>query len=346
MNQIMITTFGEIMLRISPNNLAERLTQATSYRIEPGGSESNVAIALSNLGLKIRFVTSLPDNNLSYKILQYLNQFSISTNYIRLKGEKLGLYWTEIGIGVRNSCVIYDRENSSFCNSTYNDYDWDEILRQTDWFHFSGISPALSRSVMEILQKVTSKLSSPFSVDLNFREKLWEWLGKDRIKIQHVMSGLCENATLIGGNETDFQNVLNIESNHESEDQTFIDIANKCFAKFINLRYIAISNRKSSSATQNYWNGFLFVKDDSQYFYKGITYSLDNIQDRVGTGDSFIAGIIFGILNNENYCYQEIIDFAVTLAALNHSTIGDASRFSKYDVQKTLASKGSGRILR
>lgn len=342
----MITTFGEIMLRISPENSAERIVQANNYRIEPGGSESNVAIALSNLGMNSCFVSSLPDNQLSNIIIRHLNQNLVNTKYIVINGEKLGTYWTEIGIGSRNSYVIYDRENSSFSNINLNSFNWKEIYQLASWFHFSGISPAVSSSVSEALQIVVNEIECPYSVDLNFREKLWGWVNKDPQQINNVMSKLCAHATLIAGNETDFQNIFGIRSEEKDDDKVFTEIANKCFDKFKNTKYISISNRKSQSATTNNWNGYLFVKDNDQYIFKGVTYNLDNIKDRVGTGDSFVAGIIFGLNNLNNYNFQKIVDFAVALSALNHTTRGDASLFCEAEVLKTMETKGSGRILR
>ncbi|MBN2287358.1 MAG: sugar kinase, partial [Tissierellales bacterium] len=178
----MIITFGEIMLRFTPKNISERINQAIDFTVEPGGSESNVAIALSNLGLKTCFITKLPENQLSKKIIQYLNQFSINTEFIKIKGSKVGIYWTENGIGPRNSFVIYDRENSSFINIEKDDFDWENIFKNSIWFHFSGISPALSEKVFDVLINALEINKSPVSVDLNFRQKLWNWAEKDKEK--------------------------------------------------------------------------------------------------------------------------------------------------------------------
>ncbi|MHC1703454.1 MAG: PfkB family carbohydrate kinase [Tenuifilaceae bacterium] len=341
----MVTTFGEILLRISPKNIDELITQTTSFRIEPGGSESNVAIALANLGVKTNFVTCLPDNQFSEIVLQHLKQFNVETKYIIKKDGRIGIYWTEIGIGPRSSFVIYDRENSVFSNSQHNNFNWNEILKETEWFHFSGISPGLSQFAANNIKNIIPLITVPYSVDLNFREKLWSWVNKDKIRINEIMSSLCDNAFLICGNETDFQNVFGFTSNNENLDKKFEEIALKCFERFRKAKYLAISNRISYSATQNDWSGYLFVQGEKSP-YKGVTYTIDNIYDRVGTGDSFTAGIIYGLTNSKNYNLQETIDFAVTLSALNHTTRGDSSRFSIKDVQNTLNSKGSGRIIR
>ena len=169
----MITTFGEIMLRISQKEVGERLVQATDFEIRPGGSESNVAIALSNLGEKTNFVTCLPENQLGAKIIRQLRQEAVETKYIQQSADRIGMYWTENGTGPRNSYVIYDRVNSAFSLTGYEKYPWNEILETTEWYHFSGISPAVSQNVALLLQKVVEEISCPYSVDLNFRNNLW-----------------------------------------------------------------------------------------------------------------------------------------------------------------------------
>lgn len=342
----MITTFGEIMLRISPKELGERLLQATDFEIRPGGSESNVAIALSNLGVQTNFVTCLPKNQLGDKIIRQLKLETVETKYIQQSADRIGMYWTENGTGPRNSFVIYDRENSAFSLAGYENYPWNDILKRTDWFHFSGISPAVSQNVTLLLQKVVEEISCPYSVDLNFRNNLWQWVNRDSNEIKKIMTALCSKATLICGNESDFQNIFGLTSSEPNERDAYTEIAHQCFDIFPNLEYIAISNRKAYSANHNDWNGFLFVKNDTSFAYEGITYKLDNIQDRVGTGDSFSAGIIYGLLHQHEMNWQRIIDFAVTLGALNHTTKGDASSFNAIEVIKAIETRGTGKILR
>lgn len=341
-----VATFGEVMLRISPEKKGERLSQANLFMIEPGGSESNVSIALSNLGIPTKFITKLPDNPLSDKIIQFLRQFNVDTSAIIREGDKLGVYWTENGIGPRNSNVIYDRNHTAFSEVKVDDFNWAELLKDSGWFHFSGISPAVSENVYNVLSDAVSKVNIPYSVDLNFRSKLWDWLSKDSVLINNTMENLCKRATLIAGNESDFQDIFGIQPSSKSEDSLFDEIAEKCFERFPKLEYISISNRDAISASSNIWNGFLFVKKSDSYKYVGTKYKLEPIEDRVGTGDSFVAGIIYGLINKEKYSFQEIIDFATTLAALNHTTIGDASRFSVAEIWAVIESNGSGRIIR
>ncbi len=342
----MIYTFGETMLRISPNLLGERIIQALGFRVEPGGSESNVAIALASLGTKTAFITSLPKNELSQIVLRELKKHSVDTSFIRLKGERIGIYWTETGVGPRSSYVIYDREQSAFSQSGYEDYGFDEILKNASWFHFSGISLAVSESVAGLLTQVAYNCPCPYSIDLNYRGKLWKWVDKDKLRIKKVMLSVCKKATLIAGNETDFSNVFGLRSSETKTTQYYSDIASQCFQLLPNARYISISCRKSQSATLNTWTGFLFVKNDQGFVYKGHELNIDHILDRVGTGDSFVAGIIYGLNNPERFNYQQTVDFAVALAALNHTTLGDASTFSESDVMKVIQTGGSGRIIR
>lgn len=341
-----VTTFGEVMLRISPENKGERLTQSNTFRIEPGGSESNVSIAIKNLGIPTSFVTKLPINELSEKAIQFLQQFNVDTSKIVKQGNKLGIYWTENGIGPRNSNVIYDRENTSFSEVKVSDFNWKEIFKNSGWFHFSGISPSISKNVYEVLLDAISGIDIPYSIDLNYRSKLWKWLKKDATLIKDVMTNLCIGATLIAGNESDFQNIFGFQQTLNSENASFDEIAQKCFDMFPKLKYISISNRKAVSASSNIWNGFLFVRNDKQFKYTGLEYKLEPIEDRVGTGDSFVSGIIFGLINKSNYSYQEIINFSTTLSALNHTTMGDASRFTLNDVLEVVKNNGTGRIQR
>ncbi|MFW5886307.1 MAG: PfkB family carbohydrate kinase [Bacteroidota bacterium] len=341
----MITTFGEIMLRLTPRDSGKRIIQTNDFRAEPGGSESNVAIALASLGINSQFVTRLPENQLTHKIQRYFDAHKVKQQFV-MGGERVGIYWTETGVGPRNSFVIYDRDHSSFSEAAFDEFNWDEILKNTTWFHFSGISPAVSKSVADLLQKVIDQIKIPYSVDLNYRKKLWNWVNKDKEQINQIMTKLCSKATLIAGNESDFSDIFGIDSEETGEDKKYKSIAKQVFQKFPDTKYISFSNRISLSATRNDWNGFLFVSDKQQVkSFKGVTYSIDHIIDRIGTGDSFVAGIIHG-LNSFNQDYQKTVDFAVTLAALNHTTRGDASSFSEEEVLNAMKTKGSGRIVR
>ena len=340
-----VTTFGEIMLRISPRDIGERIADTKLHIIEPGGSESNVSIALSNLGMPTKFITSLPDNQLSNIILQHLHRHHVDTSGIIYAGNRLGVYWTENGNGIRGSSVVYDRQYSSFAESNIDQYPWESIFKESYWLHFSGISPSVSKNVYDVLERAVSLSPIKYSVDLNYRSKLWNWVEKDPNEIRRKMKSLCRKAYLIGGNESDFCDIFGITSESSVDDDYYFEIAQECFDKFPLAKYVAISNRKSINASHNRWNGYLFTNTGKEMF-KGITYDIYPVVDRVGTGDSFIAGIIYGLINRDQFSNQETINFASTLGALNHSVMGDTSRFSSDDVWSTFKTSGIGRINR
>jgi 2-dehydro-3-deoxygluconokinase len=341
----MICTFGEIMLRISPCEKGEKIVSATNFRIEPGGSESNVAIALSNLGNKVCFLTKLPDNPLGDKILKHLRSFNIDTSFVTQGDARLGLYWTESGVSVRPSNVIYDREGSAFSLMELKEINSDIFGPDIEWFHVSGITPAISEKACDLLMEILNSLSheTKVSVDLNFRGKLWNWLRDDSEKNVHkIMRDICARAFLITGNETDFQDTLGYDLNSECQ---YSETGERVLQEFKNLKYIGISHRQSHSASVNTWSGFLFCRtEDTIRNFTSRKYELTDIVDRVGTGDSFTAGIIHGLLNFGND-FQRVIDMASAISALNHTTRGDASEFNMEEVEQVMKSS-SGRIIR
>lgn len=332
------------MLRISPLLMGERTIQADTFRIEPGGSESNVAIALSNLGENVAFITRLPDNDLSEIIYRYLRKYKIDTSCITTGRGRLGVYYTEHGVGPRPSLVIYDREHSTFAEAEFSDFDLDKVNNEFSWFHTSGISPAVSRNACKTLEKIITNLESKIriSIDLNYRKKLWEWVPAPRAEsIKNIMLALCRKACLLTANETDFQDMFGFDGKGDTS-QKYAEIAKNTFEKMPALQYIAISMRESISASENIWSGMLFLRNGNQF--NSQVYKMNNIVDRVGAGDSFTGGVIHGIINNKNPQY--IIDFAVGLSALKHTIRGDASQFKKNDVEHLLKSGQDGRILR
>ena len=341
----MICAFGEIMLRISPCDKGEKIISATNFRIEPGGSESNVAIALSNLGNKVCFLTKLPDNPLGNKILKHLRSFNVDTSFVTRGDVRLGLYWTENGVSVRPSNVVYDRELSAFSLMELKEINSDIFGPNIEWFHVSGITPAISEKTCALLMEILNSLSveTKVSVDLNFRGKLWNWLSGDSEKNVHkIMRDICTRAYLITGNETDFQDTLGYNLNSEGQ---YSEIGERAFLEFMNLKYIGISHRQSYSASVNTWSGFLFCKmEDITKTFFSRKYEINDIVDRVGTGDSFTAGLIHGLLNYGND-FQRIVDMAAAISALNHTTRGDASEFNIKEVEHVMKSS-SGRIIR
>lgn len=349
-----IKTFGEVMLRISPELKGERIFQANQFRIEPGGSESNVAVALSNLGNSVSFITTIPDNNIKHIILRYFRKYNIDIKDIVVKGNRIGMYWTENGMSLRASKVIYDRDNSAFSECKYEDYNWNSILSDSQWMHISGINAALNENICNMAKKLLDEVKRREiygSIDLNFRNNLWKWVG-DRSQIRTIYEELCSKVSLIIGNESDFYDCLGIryqsrlKSDKELNIEEYNYIINEVFNKFCNLKYVAISLRSSISASENNWQGVLGVREGAEIkIYTSDTYNIIPIEDRVGAGDSFSAGIIHGI-NNYQGEHQKIIEFAAAFSSLKHTILGDSCEFFEDDVLHLIDTKGSGRIVR
>ena len=342
-----IITFGEIMLRISPADKGDRTSNALHYRIEPGGSEANVAIALAHLGDPAAFFTLLPDSNpLSEKVMAYMRSHGVSTDLIQQRMGRLGLYWTENGVGPRNSNVLYDRHDSVISHVTPDDMPVNKLSNNAEWFHVSGITPAISKKAF-----LTTKSFLAFpgtatkSIDLNYRAKLWEWLSpKDNNQtVASCMRDLCQHVQVIMANETDLADALEYPQAKSASERH--KVAEKVFQDFPKLKYLSISLRKSESASVNDWTGELYMRTKKVIKQSvGVSYHISPVVDRVGAGDSFTAGIIHGLINNNDP--QSTIDFAISLSALKHTIRGDACNFQVSDVVHLLKTKGSGRITR
>jgi 2-dehydro-3-deoxygluconokinase len=345
----MIGTYGEIMLRISPFDSGKRLIQANNFRVEPGGSESNVAIALSLLGNQVAFITKLPDNVLGRKILRYLESYKVETSFIVLGGERVGLYWVENGVGPRPYSVVYDRNNSAFSQMDFDELNQSVFKSKFDWFHMSGITPAISKKSFETAMNLLGALSpeTKVSIDLNFRSKLWNWLEEKNPEVLWgKMKSFCKRAFLITGNETDFQNALGYGAEEDDKEKLYNQIAEQAFGEFDMARFIAISLRGTLSASENIWSGRLYCKSQGKVQgFSSFSFKIDAIVDRVGTGDCFTAGIIHGLLHfGEDF--QHVINFAVAASALNHTVKGDAFQFSEEEVEHAIKTFGSGQIIR
>jgi 2-dehydro-3-deoxygluconokinase len=333
-------TFGEIMLRISPSYKGDRIFRTRNFTIEPGGSESNVSVALANLGFNVEFVTSIPDNDLKIIILRYLKKYGIGVENIVFLGKRIGLYWTENGISVRPSKVLYDRQYSAFYNSKYEDYCWEKIFRNGKWLHVSGITAALSSEKCKMLENILeySKSNNLInSIDLNYRGKLWNWV-RSKSDIHKNYNQICTKADLIIGNETDYYDCIGISKKPR-------EIMIELFKIFPKLKYAAISLRESLSASENKWKGIFSVKNNKIEFYESAQYLITDIVDRVGAGDCFSAGIIYGISKFKSD-FQKVVDFAVSISCLKHTIRGDSCEFTEDDVVNFIETKGSGRIQR
>ena len=337
-----ILTFGEIMLRISPWVLKARISRSEQFLIEPGGSEANVAVALAQLNEPSSLVTGLAEGVLSEKIIRYLKANSVDTSYIVTVKGRTGLYWIETGSGPRASEVFYDRDDSAFANSFYTDFNWKKIFHNAGWLHTSGINPALSQRSFILINKVFSGLNSRIavSVDLNYRSKLWKWVNFKK-EIHKIMWEMCAKACLITSNESDLCDALGLDFKTRSGGQDHEKAAIECFRRLPRLKYLGVSLRKSFNADHNDWSGIMFVKAGKAIKnYTSKEFRLTRIVDRVGSGDCFSAGMIFGIRNFGND-FQRMLDFAVALSALKHTVRGDASQFSQADVQTLLNNPGA-----
>jgi 2-dehydro-3-deoxygluconokinase len=337
-----IVTFGEIMLRLAPQGY-ERFVQTKDFKVVYGGGEANVAASLSNYGKDSYFVTKVPKHEIGQCAVNELRKFGVNTDYMARGGERLGIYFCEKGASQRPSKVIYDRAYSSIAQAKPEDFKWDEIFEDASWFHFTGITPALSDNCAEITLeavKAAKKEGVTISVDLNFRKKLWtsEKAGK-------VMGEIVKYCDVVIANEEDAEKVFGIKadetdiSSGKLNDEGYKDVAKKLLERF-DLKYVAITLRESFSASDNGWSSMLY---DGKEFYKSKRYDV-RIVDRVGGGDSFGAGLIYGLTSDKSN--QEALEFAVAASCLKHTIEGDFNLVSVEEVETLAEGDGSGRVQR
>ena len=340
-----VVTFGEVMMRLTPPDFL-RFTQARSFGVIYAGAEVNVAIALANLGVPVEYVTRLPENDLGDACLNYIRQFGVGTTYIIRGGERLGTYYVETGAVQRGNKVIYDRANSAFATIQPVMIDWEKIFSDAQWFHWSGITPAVSKSAADTCLKavkLAKKKGLTVSADLNYRSKLWKW-GKTP---EEVISALMDYVDIVIGNEEDMEKVFGIKAPGVNVTKGRINakkyqvVTKKMMQRFPQLKLVAITLRQSLSASHNKWTGVL---SDGNTFYTSANYDISHIVDRVGAGDAFSAGLISQLLNRANR--QHALDFAVALSCLKHTVYGDSSVIRFDEVQKLMKGVGSGRIAR
>jgi 2-dehydro-3-deoxygluconokinase len=340
-----IVTFGEIMLRLTTPGFL-RVVQARSFDALYGGGEANVAVSLANYGLPAQFVTRLPANDLGDACTAYLRQFNVGTDFILRGGERLGIYFLEVGAAQRASKVIYDRSNSAIATVAKGMIDWDKVFSQAGWFHWTGITPAISSGTADVLLEglqAARRAGLTISCDLNYRKNLWKW-GK---KAGEVMPELVSYCDLAIGNEEDAEKVFGIKAPEADISSGKVDAAQYRFVceelvkRFPNLSQVAVTLRGSLSASRNSWSGVLW---DKGQFFNGPKYDIDFIVDRVGGGDSFGSGLIYGLLAYQDP--QKALDFAVAASCLKHSIWGDFNLVTVDEVEKLLKGDGSGRISR
>lgn len=337
-----VVTFGEIMMRLQTPDY-QRFVQAKSFDVVYGGGEANVAISLANFGLDAVFVTKLPKNLIGDACRNEIRKYGVDTQYIARGGERLGIYFVEKGASQRASNVIYDRANSSIATAKPGDFDWKKIFEGAEWFHFTGITPAISDSAAELCLeacKAAKEAGVTVSCDLNFRKKLWT-----SEKANRVMSGLMPYVDVVIANEEDAETVFGIKaketditSGHLS-DEGYKDVCKQLVEKF-GFKKVAITLRESLSASVNNWSGLLY---DGQGFYKSKKYNI-TIVDRVGGGDSFGAGLIYSLMNG--FSMQDTIEFAVAASCLKHTIEGDVNLVSVDEVKNLMKGDGSGRVQR
>ncbi len=340
-----VITFGEIMLRLSPPNF-KRFVQSDSYDVSFGGAEANVAVSLANYGIESSFVSKLPENEIGQAAIDNLRRFGVGTSHIVRGGKRIGIFYLETGASQRPSKVIYDRENSSISEATKIEFIWDEIFEDVDWFHWTGITPALSISTREILNeacKVANSKGIKISCDLNFRNKLWS-----TEEAQEVMRPLMKYVDLCIANEEDAEMSLGLkpsDSNIEDaqlNEESYFQLA-KNLKKEFNFETVAITLRESYSASRNGWSALLLDEEDCKEVYRSKIYDIQ-IVDRVGGGDSFASGLIYGLLNKTNT--RDALDFAVAASCIKHSIIGDFNLVTISEVEALVKGKGSGRVVR
>lgn len=337
-----VVTFGEIMLRLAPNGYY-RFFQQDQMQASFGGGEANVAVSLANFGLDSVYVTKLPQNAIGQAAVDSLRSFGVDTSEIIRGAGRVGIYFLEKGASQRGSVCIYDRAYSAISQAEKSDFNWGQIFDGADWFHFTGITPALGDNLTEICREACIAAKGhglKVSCDLNYRSKLWS-----RESAKAAMTELCRYVDVCIANEEDAKDIFGIEAENTDiyggkiNKAGYISVAEKLVDKF-NFQMVGITLRTSVSANDNRWAGMLY---DGRKAYFSREYNL-HIVDRVGGGDSFGAGLIYAALIGKSG--QEIIEFAVAASALKHSIEGDFNRVSISEVEKLAHGDGSGRVQR
>ncbi|MDB4293441.1 sugar kinase [Maribacter sp.] len=359
-----VVTFGEIMGRLaSPANL--RLRQSRNLEVTYAGAEASVAASICNFGGKARYITALPKHALAEATMDSVRAVGIDTDYILRTDEgRLGLYFLETGANQRPSNVIYDRADSAVAITPASAYDWENIFKDAQWLHLSGITPALSKTAAEatlVAAQKAKEAGATVSIDLNFRGKLWNWDANYAAKdlAQKTMRGILPFIDVVVGNEEDCHDVLGIQAGETDvnsgalDTSRYPDVARQVIQQFPNLSKVAITLRESLSASHNNWGAMLFdAATDSPSFApldeKGnyTPYQIKNIVDRVGGGDSFAGGLIFALTTTELKETQTAVSYAVAASCLKHSIKGDFNYSTRAEVERLMGGNASGRVVR
>ncbi|NDC78107.1 MAG: sugar kinase [Chitinophagia bacterium] len=337
-----VVTLGEIMLRLSTPDF-KRFVQADSFDVTYGGGEANVAAALCNYGLNGTFVTKVPSNPIGQSAINHLRRYGVDTRFIARGGDRLGIYFLETGASMRASQVVYDRAGASIADVDPSEFDWDAILDGADWFHTTGITPALSDKaalLAETALKAAKAKGITTSIDLNYRKKLWS-----KEKARQVMTELCRHVDVCIGNEEDADTTLGFKAAHtdvtkgELDLDGYKDVFRQMREKF-GFKVIASSLRESHSASDNGWSALVY---DGENFHHTRKYQV-RIVDRVGSGDSFASGLIYGLVTGMSM--PDAAEFGVAASAIKHTIPGDLNHATLAEVKDLLKGDGSGRVQR
>lgn len=342
-----VVCFGEIMLRLSPPGW-KRFSQASSFEVIYGGGESNVAVSLANYGIPVDFVSRIPDNDIGACAVMEMKKRGVGTQYMIKGGDRLGIYFLETGAVSRGSKVVYDRAHSSMSQIEAGMIDWEEVLKDADWFHWTGITPAISQGAADACLEaieMANKLGVTVSTDLNYRKKLWKY-GKEP---GDIMPALVAGCDVILGNEEDAEKHFGLHP--ESVDVTqggsvsgeaYLSVLKQLMTMFPRAKKVITTLRGSISASHNSWSGVLY---DGDTLFTSPTYQITHIVDRVGGGDSFMGGLIYGLLTYPGDD-QKALDFAVAASCLKHTIFGDANLVTVEEVEKLVGGDASGRVAR
>jgi 2-dehydro-3-deoxygluconokinase len=341
-----VVTFGEIMLRLVTPEY-QRFTQATSFQATFGGGEANVAVSLANYGLHAEFVSRLPKNDIARACIMDLHKYGVSTENTEFGGERMGIYFLETGAVTRPSKVIYDRANSSISEIKPGMINWDRVFENTQWFHWTGITPALSQSAADTVKEaiaVANRLGTTVSTDLNFRKNLWKY-GK---MASEVMPELVSGCDIILGNEEDADMVfgikpegVNVASGHVDA-SSYQSVCIQMMKRFPRAKKVIVTLRGSVNANHNTWSGVLW---NGNTLLKAPDYDITHIVDRVGGGDSFMGGLIYGLITYSGDD-QKSLNFAVAASCLKHTIHGDFNLVNVAEVENLMNGDGSGRVSR
>ncbi len=340
-----VITFGEVMIRLATPGF-ERFGQSNMMSVTFGGGEANVAVSLANYGIPVSFVTRLPENDIARACIRELRGFGVETNHILRGGDRMGLYFLESGAVNRGSKVIYDRAQSAVARVEPGMFDWSTIFEDATWFHWTGITPAISKGAADVCLEAihtANNMGLTVSCDLNYRKNLWKY-GKTAMEI---MPSLVAGCDIVLGNEEDSEKALGIKpegvdvTSGEVEAEAYLSVSEQIMKKFPRCKKVITTLRGSISASHNTWSGVLF---NGKKLYKAPVYDITHIVDRVGGGDSFMGGLIFGLINNKQD--QEALNFAVAASCLKHTIYGDYNRVSVDEVKKLMKGDASGRVSR